>query len=417
MQSQPQIDRAADWPRIIALVDMNAFFASIEQQDHPEWRGRPVGITNGLRGTCIITCSYEARKFGVKTGMRLREARQHCPELIQVPAHPRRYARVSTAIMESLALLTPEMEVFSVDEAFLDFTPVHHLYDGSIEQLGKLIKQKIWEASGVLCSVGISGDKTTAKYAAKLNKPDGLTIIAPWQAQEKLATANVTELCGIGKGIGRFLADRGVITCGDMQKLPIGTIGKRFGNPGKRIWLMAQGLDPAPVITTIDAPKTIGHGKVMPPNTTSEEVILTFLQHMSHKVVARLRRHGMKAQTFAMALKTRHGWIGNKYKSTIPTDDMKELNGFCHQLLHEEWAGEGVHQVQVTALDPRTQENQLDLFAQQDEKRQALNRTMDAINERYGEFALAPARLVGRSDMPNVIAPAWKPSGHRQTIR
>ena len=410
-----QINR--EWPRIIALVDMNAFFASIEQQDHPEWRGRPVAITNGRQGTCIITCSYEARKFGIKTGMRLKEAHRHCAELIQVPAHPRRYAAVSTAIMKSLSQLTPEMEVFSVDEAFLDFTSVYHLYSCSMEQLGELIKQHVWEASGVLCSVGISGDKTTAKYAAKLEKPDGLTVVPPWETRQRLATANVTELCGIGKGIGRFLAERGVITCGDMQKLPIGTIGKRFGNPGRRIWLMAQGLDPTPVETTVAAPKSMGHGKVMPPNTTDKEIILTFLQHMSHKIVARLRRHDMKAQTVAVALRTKEGWIGNKYKSAVATDDMKILNYFCHQMLHDEWRGQGVHQVQITALDPKNHEGQLDMFAVNNDKRQALNKVMDSINERYGEFALAPARLVGRSEMPNVIAPAWKPHGHRQTIR
>lgn len=418
MQTNPtQKNRFTDWPRIIALVDMNAFFASIEQQDHPEWRGRPVAITNGKQGTCIITCSYEARKFGIKTGMRLKEARRHCAELIQVPANPRRYAAVSTAIMASLSKLTPDMEVFSVDEAFLDFTSVSHLYDGSIKQLGELIKQCVWDASGILCSVGISGDKTTAKYAAKLEKPDGLTIIPPSETRQRLASAKVTELCGIGKGIGRFLAERGVVTCGDMQKLPISAIGKRFGNPGRRIWLMAQGLDPAPVETTIAEPKTMGHGKVMPPNTTDEQIILTFLQHMSHKIVARLRRHGMKAKKFSITLRTNQGWIGNKYKSAIATDDMKILSRFCHQMLREEWRGQGVHQVQITALDPESHEGQLDLFAVNDDKRQALNKVMDCINERYGEFALAPARLVGRSEMPNVIAPAWRPHGHRQTIR
>ncbi|MDH3901254.1 MAG: DNA polymerase IV, partial [Gammaproteobacteria bacterium] len=106
------------WPRAIILVDMNAFFASIEQRDRPEWRGRPVAITNGRQGTCIITCSYEARAYGIKTGMRLKQARRLCPELIQCPARPERYAATSTAIMETLQEVTPDIEVFSVDEAF-----------------------------------------------------------------------------------------------------------------------------------------------------------------------------------------------------------------------------------------------------------------------------------------------------------
>ena len=110
------------WPRAIILLDMNAFFASVEQRDTPEWRGRPVAITNGLQGTCIITCSYEARAYGIKTGMRLKQAQQLCPTLIQCPARPECYAQVSSDIMSALLTITPELEVFSVDEAFLDVT-------------------------------------------------------------------------------------------------------------------------------------------------------------------------------------------------------------------------------------------------------------------------------------------------------
>ena len=115
------------WERAIILVDMNAFFASIEQLDRPEWRGRPLAVTNGLTGTCIITCSYEARAYGIKTGMRLKEGRKLCPDLIQCPARPQRYATVSSNIMQALQDITPDIEVFSVDEAFLDVTHCQRL--------------------------------------------------------------------------------------------------------------------------------------------------------------------------------------------------------------------------------------------------------------------------------------------------
>ena len=118
----PMPDNPQPWPRLIAFVDMDAFFASIEQRDHPEYRGRPIGITNGLTGTCLITCSYEARACGIGIGTRLRVARKVCPEILQVPAHPERYAKVFTDIMVALQNITPDVEVFSVDEAFLDLT-------------------------------------------------------------------------------------------------------------------------------------------------------------------------------------------------------------------------------------------------------------------------------------------------------
>ena len=116
------LDNHQHWPRFIAFVDMNAFFASIEQLDNPEYRGKPIGVTNGKTGTCLITCSYEARALGIYTTMRLKQARALCPGFIQVPARPERYAAVSTGIMHALLDITPDVEVFSVDEAFLDIT-------------------------------------------------------------------------------------------------------------------------------------------------------------------------------------------------------------------------------------------------------------------------------------------------------
>ncbi len=407
------------WERAIILVDMNAFFASIEQLDHPEWRGRPVAITNGLTGTCIITSSYEARAYGIKTGMRLKEGRKLCPGLIQSPARPGRYAAVSSRIMSSLENITPDVEVFSVDEAFLDVTRCQRLL-GSPEHMAQLTKDTVFKASGILCSVGVSGDKITAKYAAKLNKPDGLTIIPPWEAKARLQDVPVTELCGINKGIGGFLAKRGVVVCGDMARLPIGVLAQRFGNPGRRIWYMAQGADPEPLQLNMPAPKTIGHGKVMPPNTRDLAVINTYLLHMSEKIAARLRRHTMVAQSFAIGLRTRDGWIGNKARSVLPTQDGRIITRLCKKVINACWQGQGVHQVQVTAQDPRPMNGQLELFEEssaKQEKEKMANVMMDKVNARYGEFALSPARLLNRSTMPNVIAPAWKPYGHRQTIQ
>lgn len=407
---------AQHWPRMIALVDMNAFFASIEQLDRPEWRGRTVCVTNGERGTCIITCSYEARAYGIKTGMRLPEARRRCPNLIQAPSRPVRYAAASTAIMDALVAISPDIDVFSVDEAFLDLTHCQSLYATDAATLGQCIKQTVFEATGLLCSVGISGDKTTAKYAAKLNKPDGLTVIPPWQAKSRLADVPVTELCGIAGGIGRYLAERGVVTCGDMARLPISELGRRFGNPGRRIWLMAQGRDPEPVASApaTDA-KTFGHGKVMPPNTTSHELIITYLEDMAFKLARRLRRHGLTAQHFSVGLRTDLGWLGTRAATAAPANDTAELMRLVRAAVDRCWHGEGIHQVQFTATDPAPPV-QGDLFETEDPRASARDRVADAVAEKFGQGALVLARLLGRSEMPDVIAPAWRPGGHRQNI-
>lgn len=404
------------WPRAIILVDMNAFFASVEQKDHPEWRGQPLVVTNGAQGTCIITSSYEARAYGIKTGMRLNEARQLCPHIIQVPANPERYAEVSTAIMNALTAITPDMEVFSVDEAFLDVTYCQHLH-GSPEKIGLMAKKQVFDASGLLCSIGVSGDKTTAKYAAKLIKPNGFSVIPPWESRERLRNVPVTDLCGIAGGIGGFLAKHGVFHCGDMETLPISILGKRFGNVGRRIWYMCQGMDPEPVHIEIPDPKSMGHGKVMPPNTKDKKIIDTYLMHMCEKLGARLRQHHFSAQQFFIGLRNHDfGWLGQTARLAQPTDDSKDIYELGLWVFANCWQGEPVWQIQVTAQDPRGRGGQLDLLCETNEKREKLNRVKDEINARYGEFTIAPVPLLERSSMPNVIAPAWKPSGHRQTI-
>jgi len=409
--------RGGHWERAIALVDMNAFFASVEQRDFPSLLGHPVAITNGLRGSCIITSSYEARALGVRTGMRVREARHLCPHLIQRPARPEVYARVSRNIMRSLNNVCPDIEVFSVDEVFADLTGCQKLY-GSPEQAARKLKRTVYEASGILCSLGLSGDKTTAKYAAKLNKPDGFTVIPPWQSKSALQHVPVTDLCGIAKGIGNFLGEHGVFYCGDMERLPISVLSRRFGNLGRRIWYMCQGADPDLLHPDVAAPKSIGHGKVMPPNTRDRDVLLTYLQHMCYKVGTRMRRHDMEARTFWIGLRTNEGWLGSKSRLSEFSNDQRKIYQIGCTILHVYWQGQGVHQIQVTALDPQPVAMQMDLFStQKDNKiRQQLNNAMDDINERYGDLTLSPARLLNRSDMPNVIAPAWKPDGVRQTI-
>jgi DNA polymerase IV len=404
------------WQRAIILIDMNAFFASVEQLDHPEWRGRALAVTNGKQGTCIITCSYEARSYGIKTGMRLHEAKRLCPQLIQVPANPERYAQVSRAIMDAFFSLTPDIEVFSIDEAFLDVTNCQMLW-GSPERIGQLAKELVFKVSGLQCSIGVSGDKTTAKFAAKQFKPDGFCVIPPWEAKERLRYVPVTEISGIKGGIGSFLASHGVIYCGDMEKLPISILAKRFGNLGRRIWYMCQGADPEPIQTKVPNPKSMGHGKVMPPNTHSSAVIESYLMHMCEKLATRLRHHHFRAQHFFAGVRSYElGWFGSAGQTIQTTHDGREIFQLALFLLNQSWNGQSVSHIQVTALDPRSDGFQLDLLTELDDKREQLNFVIDKINDRYGEFTIAPAPLLSRSSMPNVIAPAWKPYGHRQTI-
>jgi len=401
------------WPRCIALSDQNCFFAAIEQRDFPELRGKPVCVTNGLKGSTIITSSYEARAFGIRTGMRIQDARKLCPQLIQRSTRPAIYADVSTAIMEALALhVTDHIEIFSVDEAFLDLTASQHLL-GSPEQMGKLIKRTVLDASGLLCSVGISSSKAIAKFAAKQKKPDGLTIIAAADIERTMRDVPVEKLSGINTGIKGFLNARGVYTCGEMKRMPVSVLAQRFGNVGRHLWLMAQGLDTDPVHTSIAAPKSLGHGKVLPPGTRDREKLLAYFQHLCEKVAARLRKHNMVATRFYFAWR----FADDQFHTTCgcyPTNDGDVIYFLFRKTFDANWREQGIFSIQVTALEPYADVGQHDLFRVQEDN--PVTTAIDAINQKFGKNTVRKARMLTEFETPDVISPAWKPGGHRDTI-
>jgi len=401
------------WDRAFIFADMNAFFAGVEQMDYPELRGKPVGVTNGLRGSCIITCSYEARAQGVKTTTHLKTARELCPELIRKPSRPERYVQVSTRVMAKMQEFTTDIEISSVDEVYLDVTASQRVL-GSPSDIAQDVKRAIFEVSGVKASVGVADSKLVAKWAAELDKPNGFTVIQPNTAKERLMNVPVTDICGINKGVANYLAQHGARTCGDVAKLPISVMAQRFGNIGKRLHMICSGYDPEPIIKQVRPPKSIGHGKVIPPNTRSLEVLETYLLHMCFKVATRLRLYGYLSGVYSIGLRTNAGWCGGKYQ-VIPTNKMMVIYRLCKKMLQERWSRRGVSHVQVTAIELQ-KEGQADLFVDVNKKSNKLDSAVDAINSRFGELALSPAKLLNRSTMPNVIAPSWRPFGHRETI-
>lgn len=396
---------------------MNAFFASVESRDFPELRGKPIGVTNGEAGTTLITCSYEARAHGVKTGMRIYDARKLCPDIVQRPARPKVYAEVSTRIMRALAQLSPDVEVFSVDEAFIDVTHCQRLH-GSPEHMGRMARTWVHEASdGLPCSIGVAGNKSTAKIASELRKPEGFTVVPPGEARAWLQGVPMQRLCGLGPATAEFLSRHGARTCGDVAALPLSVLERRFGVTGKYLWLACQGEDWEPVRRDVAAPKSVGHGKVLPPRTTSRQTVEMYLRHMCEKVAARLRRYGLQAGRLYVGLRCpeRGGSLGEAYALPVGTLDGQQFFGYARRFLEAHWRGDVVTHVQVTATELNDASIQLELFAP-DTRDRRRSGVVDRVNLKYGEFTLAPATLLGRSSMPNVIAPAWRPDGLRQHI-
>ncbi len=395
------------WSRAIMLLDMDAFFAAIEQADKPELKGQPLAITNSEQGSCIITCSYEARQYGVKTGMRLAVARHLCPQLKTRVSRPQEYMRISTAIMQALHDITPDIEVFSVDEAFLDITYCQKLHGDPIA-IAKKAQEIVKQVSGLTCSIGVGGDKTLAKYAAGLHKPAGITCIHPDDSEATLASVPVGKLCGIGPEMETFLARHGVYCCADMKHIPVSVLAKRFGNLGRRIWLMCQGKDPSDVDTSNRAIKSMGHSKVLPPCTWQRQVVTEMFHTLCEKLARRLRASVLGARRFHFGMRTYTRSSPHQQLSALTqTDDGQIIFKLCQDFLYRSWQeGMQVNHISVRATDPKPNNQQPDLFDQPCPKRQRINRSKDAINCKFGNHSLKTGSHI---DSNTVIAPSWRP--------
>ena len=404
------------WSKIIFHVDMNAFFASIEQRDNNHLSGKPIAVTNGEKGSCIITCSYEARAFGIKTGMSFKEAKNKCSNLIRCPSNPKKYTYASSKIMDILYHISPDIEIFSIDEAFLDLSNCKKIYP-SLFDVAYLIKDKIFSDLNLPCSIGIAENKSNAKFAAKMQKPDGITVLPPDKSEEILSNYPIKDLCGVSNGIGSFLNNHGVFVCGDMKNIPISILGTRYGNIGKKIWLMAQGKDIDSMKLRENPPKSFGHGKVTKPNLKDIYEIKKILHHMSNKVAKRLRQNNYESNIFLIGLKIKDYWISHKYKISKYTNHDKDIFKLCLLLVNEFYIQKnGIYQVQVTAINIKPMNMQKDLFAVNYDKNTDIDYTIDSINNKFGDLMLRPARLCNKLQTPDVISPSWRPTGHKKSL-
>ncbi len=394
---------------------MNAFFASIEQRDFPELAGKPIAVTNGIKGSCVITSSYEARAFGVKTGMRFYEAKKICSHLIRRPSRPSIYAAVSTNIMNILKNVTPDIQIYSVDEAFLELTNCMRIYK-NINTIVYRVKDLIYASENLKCSIGVSYSKSLAKFASKVNRPDGITFINKNNLDQYLCSADVDKLCGVSKGIKRFLNKHGVYKCSDMKKIPISILSNRFGNIGKKIWLMANGEDFEGLKFDPTYPKSLGHGKVVMPNTKDRSLIKKTFLKISVKLSKRLIECNHESKKFMIGIKIKAGWIQKKIKLEYATSDQRKIFQLCEQYLNMLDKHVGIYQVQVTAMHPIQKNIQSDLFDRKTNQNK-YSSVIDSINKKFGKDTIKIARLrPDRYESPDVIAPAWRPSGYRKSV-
>jgi DNA polymerase-4 len=402
--------------RQIMHIDMNAFFASVEQQHNPELRSKPIAVIGSAKRTIITTSSYEARAFGVKTGMTVWEARQKCPQLILVTGDNRKYTWTSAQIVKLLQQFTPLVEVFSIDEAFLDVTGSLQLF-GSAERIAYLIKAQIRHHFGLTCSIGIAPNKRLAKLASDMQKPDGLTVIRPDQVAEVLNRVPVNDLCGVGGKTARQLALYGIVTCGDLGRFPVDVLKKRFGIVGEQLSRMGRGIDDSPVVPVAesDPVKSVGHSMTLERDITERREILKYLLQLSEMVGRRARRYSVWGKTVTLSIRYADfdTWVGRQETLREYINGSEEIYRAAVAILDTIVLAQPVRLLGVRISNLRYESNQLPLFP--DERKKALMaNAMDEVNDRYGNFTVTFGSLLDEENKgSHVISPAWQPSGIR----
>lgn len=373
--------------RWIMHVDMDAFFASIEQRDHPDWRGRPV-IVGGLSARGVVsTASYEARRYGVHSAMPMSRARALCPEAVFVKPRFEVYKQVSDGIHCIMLHYAAEIEPISLDEAFMDITGMGAHYP-TLGAIGRAIKSEIKEKTGLVASAGIAPNKFLAKMASDMDKPDGLTIIPYGREAAILAPLPVRRLWGVGQATERRLLMAGFRTIGDIQRAAPGTVEAAVGNQAQLLRRLAFGIDDRPVRAERDV-KSIGDEETYETDLTDEAAIRRRIAIHSDVVAARLRKRRLMART--VSLKVRFASFRTVLRSASfeeGTNLAEDIEEAALALLAKIPRTEAVRLTGVTCSNLAPEVDMPSLFPDRKAALRKAARAMDAIQAKYGKDAI-----------------------------
>lgn len=392
--------------RRLIHIDLDAFFASVEELLNPEIAAQPiiVGGGPGRRGV-VASASYAARAYGVRSAMPTAQALRLCPQAILIPGDLERYSEISDRLMALLKEYTPLIEKVSIDEAFLDVTGCERLW-GPAEEIARIIQRRVKEELGLPSSVGVAANKLLAKMASEEGKPGGLVVVPLGQEAAFLAPLPVERLWGVGPATAQRLHALGIEAIGELAHLPLHLLEKEFGALGRVLYQRARGRDDS-LLTPHREPKSMGHEHTFARDLTTLREVQRYLLDLCERVGRRLRGHSMRGRT--ITLKLRHSDFTTLTRSATllrPTDLDQVIYDQAMQILRREWRP-GMRLrlvgVSISNLTPRLP-SQLHLFDQREAKLSRLNRAVDEIRERYGNRALQRASLQGPKE------PLWNQS-------
>ncbi len=379
--------------RWIIHIDMDAYFASVEQRDHPELRGKPV-IIGGLSGRGVVsTASYEARRFGVHSAMPMTEARRRCPQGIYLPGDHRKYARVSRQIMQILGGFSPLVETLSLDEAFLDVSGMEWLYPDPVA-IARKIKEKIQEELQLTASAGVAPNKFLAKMASELQKPDGLTVIRPGEEAKAIAHLPIHCLWGVGETTAAMLRRTGIETIGQLADINPALLEKQFGKAAYEICELAKGKDERAVVS-YHIPKSIGKETTFAADLKSKSEITDQLLVLSEKVGWRLRKSGYTGRTITLKLRfASFRTLSRSHTYMEPVCLDETIFAAANMLAAKVNMNEGVRLLGISISNLEPGQKQISLFPDEIEiKKNLVCQTVDNLKNKYGETILMRGRV------------------------
>jgi DNA polymerase-4 len=386
--------------RKILHIDMDAFFASVEQHDNPGLRGKPVIVGADPRGRGVVsTCSYEARKFGVHSAQPIKEAYRLCPKGIFLPVRGSRYAEVSRNIMQLLSQYTPLIEPLSLDEAFLDLTASQKIF-GTAESIGRRIVLEIENQIGLSASVGIAPNKFLAKLASDLHKPHGFVVINPENANDILETLGIEKLWGVGPKTAAILHGMGIKTIGMLRQMNPQTLADNLGEIGLQLYQLAYGHDERPVSPS-EPVKSVGHEMTFQVDTDDNEFLTGVLLWLCDQVARRLRQNGLKGRV--ITIKLRDGSFKTLTKRITleqPTDFEETIYQEALKLFKRiPRAGLKIRLIGVSVSDFEDKTTlQLGLFSTEPQTVQKdlskLHHTLDQLKDRFGEKIITKGTIL-----------------------
>lgn len=326
------------WPgRVILHVDLDAFFAAVEQLDHPEWRGRPVIVGGSPDGRGVVsTASYEARAFGVRSAMPSAQAARLCPEAIWASSNFDRYHEMSCAVFDVMRNHSPHVQPVSVDEAFLDVSQGRFDTEHPVA-IARSIRHEI-AALGITASVGVASSKTVAKIASDFDKPDGLTVVALGTERAFLAPLPVGAMSGIGPKTASRLSALGIRTLGDLASLDELSAKAVLGSSGPLLVSRARGIDSRPVKER-EPVKSVSNERTFSVDVRTHDDVFGALTKLSEKVACRLRGKGLAGRTVTVKMRF-PDFTTKTVRRTLdrPTDSQRVINETAMSLLHEAWS-------------------------------------------------------------------------------